>query len=108
VGNLDGGRFWFHYNLLIRFSSPQFIRIDEQFSDFEPVADAGVAGDGDVVGGVVEDAGAVEAFELAGVVVDEVVGAEDGLVAAEDDVGVGDGGEVALEPSMAAEAMKTS
>ena len=47
--------------------------------------DAGVAGDGDVVGGIVEDAGADEAFELAGVVVDEVVGAEDRLVAAEDD-----------------------
>ena len=47
--------------------------------------DAGVAGDGGVVGGVVEDAGAGEEFELAGVVVDQVVGAQDGFVAAEDD-----------------------
>ena len=36
--------------------------------------------------------------ELAGVVVDEVVGAEDGFVAAEDDVGGGDEGEVFGEP----------
>ena len=42
----------------------------------------------------------VEAFELAGVVVDEVVGAEDGFVAAEDDVGVGDEGEVAFQPAV--------
>ena len=62
--------------------------------------DAGVAGDVGVVGGVVEDAGAGEDFELAGVVVYEVVGAEDGFVAAEDDVGVGDEGEVALEPGV--------
>jgi len=72
---------------------------EEEGFDFEPVADAGVAGYGDIVGRVVENAGAGEAFELARVVVDEVVGAEDGLVAAEDDVGVGDGGEVALQPA---------
>src|SRR6185312_12919189 len=37
-------------------------------------------------------------FELARVVVDEVVSGEDGFVAAEDDVGVRDEGEVAAEP----------
>ena len=74
--------------------------------------DAAEAGDGGVVGCVVEDSLAdcpglfalgltlfvprmlppieiLEAAELAGVVVDEVVGAEDGLVAAEDDVSGG-------------------
>ena len=40
----------------------------------------------------------LEAVELAGVVVDEEVGAEDGFVSAEDDVRGRDEGEVALEP----------
>ena len=79
--------------------APKLLIAEEEGFDFEPVVDAGVAGDGDVVGGVVEDSGAGEGGELAGVVVDKVVGAKDGLVAAEDDVGVGEGGEVALEPA---------
>src|SRR5208283_4228478 len=96
---------------------------EEEGLDFEPVVDAAEAGDGGVVGCVVEDSPAdgsgrfalgstlfvprmlppiaiLEAAELAGVVVDEVVGAEDGLVAAEDDVGGWDGGEVALQPAV--------
>jgi hypothetical protein len=43
--------------------------VEEEGFDFEPVADAGVAGDGGVVGGVVEGAFAGEGRELAGVVV---------------------------------------
>jgi hypothetical protein len=50
------------------------------------------------VGRGVEDAFALKGAELAGVVVDEEVGAEDALVAAEDDVCGVDEGEVALEP----------
>jgi len=52
----------------------------------------------DVGWGGVEDALTLEQAELAGVVVDEEVGAEDGLVPAEDDVGGGDEGEVFGEP----------
>jgi hypothetical protein len=64
-----------------------------------PVVDAAEAGEVDVGWRGVEDAFAVgvaltvggfEEAELAGVVVDEEVGAEDGFVAAEDDVGGGD------------------
>ena len=62
--------------------------------------DAAEIGDGGVVGRVVEDSGTGEAAERAWVVVDEVVGAEDAFVAAEDDVGGGDGGEVAGEPAV--------
>ncbi len=83
----------------LRYASPSYFVQEEGF-DFQPVADAGVAGDGFVVGGVVQNAGAGEEFELTWVVVDEKVGAEDGFVAAEDDVGVGDEREVALEPAV--------
>ena len=78
----------------------QLFLAEEEGFDFEPVADAGVAGDGGVVGRVVEDAFAGEAAQLAGVVVDEVVGAEDGFVAAEDDVRRGDEGEVLVQPTV--------
>ena len=68
----------------------------------EPVVYAAEAGDVDVGWAGVEDAFAVlvvlEEAELAGVVVDKIVGAEDGLITAEDDVGCGDEGEVLGEP----------
>ena len=73
---------------------------EEEGLDFEPVVDAAEVGDGDVVGRVVEDSGTGEAAELAWVVVDEVVGTEDGFVTAEDDVGVGNEGEMAFEPGV--------
>jgi hypothetical protein len=72
-----------------------------------PVVYAAEAGEVDVGGAGVEDAFAVrvalivgrfEEAELAGVVVDEEVGAEDGFVAAEDDVGGGNEGEVLGQP----------
>ena len=59
---------------------------EKQLLDFEPVVDALETLDVDVVGRGVDDAFAFEAAELTGVVVDEVVGAEDALVAAVDDV----------------------
>src|SRR5665213_3959596 len=92
-----------HLGFILGWSGPSALGLflaEEELFDFEPVADAGVGGEVDVVGGVVEDAGAGEGFELAGVVVDEVIGEEDGFVAAEDDVGVGEEREVALEPGV--------
>jgi hypothetical protein len=87
---------------------------EEHFFYGEPVVYAAVAGDVDVGGGGVEDAfskgptvpaifsptilAILKQAELAGVVVDEIVGAEDALVAAEDDVGGGDEGEVFGKP----------
>ncbi len=93
---------------------------EEEGFDVEPVVDAAEAGDVDVGGRGEEDAfaaggfgvgggggvwggsgwvvGGLEEAELAGVVVDEEVGAEDGFVAAEDDVGGGDEREVLGEP----------
>ena len=92
--------------------------LSEEVFDFEPVFDAAEAGGAVVVGRVEEDASAGEALELAGVVVDEVVGAKDAFVAAEDDVLVGMNGKwrpsqryLALKEvgtSMAAVAMKIS
>ncbi len=80
----------------------------EEGLDVEPIVDAPVAGDVDVGGRGVEDAlpsvGAVDRrfalkeAELAGVVVDEEVGAEDGLVATEDDARGGNEGEVLGKP----------
>jgi hypothetical protein len=78
--------------------SGELFPAEEEGFDLLPVEDAGVVGEGDVVGRVVEDAGAGEGFQLAGVVVDEEVGAQDGLVSTEDDVGVGDEGEVTGKP----------
>jgi hypothetical protein len=72
--------------------------VEEHFFYGLPVVYAAVVGYVDVGGGGVEDAFAVEDFELADVVIDEVVGAEDGFVAAEDDVGGGDEGEVLGQP----------
>jgi hypothetical protein len=67
---------------------------------FFPVVDAEEAGGGEVVGGGVEEALALEAEEVFGQVVDEIVGAQDRLVAAEDVVGGRDEGEVALQPAV--------
>jgi hypothetical protein len=79
---------------------------EEHFFYGQPVVYAAVAGDVDVGRTGIDDAfadrGAVlvvlKQGQLAGVVVDEVVGAEDAFVAAEDDVRGGDEGEVFGEP----------
>ena len=73
---------------------------EKELFDFEPVVDAFEALDVDVVGRGVDDAFAFEAAELAGIVVDEIVGAEDALVAAVDDVRGRDEGEVLREPAV--------
>jgi hypothetical protein len=72
----------------------------EEFGDLLPVVDAGVAGNGEVVGCGVEQALAVKELEVAGLIVDEEIGEEDGLVSAEDVVGGRDEGEVALQPTI--------
>src|ERR1039457_3217409 len=72
----------------------------EVLGNLLPVIDADEAGGGEVVGGGVEDALAFKAEEVFGQVVDEVVGAEDGLVAAEDVMRGRDEGKVALEPAV--------
>src|SRR5215469_17069371 len=59
---------------------------------------AAEAGDVDVGGRAEEDAFAAKETKLARVVVDEIVAAQDALVAAEDDVRRGDEGKVLLEP----------
>src|SRR5579864_631839 len=65
-----------------------------------PVVDASEADGGDVVRRGVEEAAAFKALEVAGQVVDEILGAENGLVAAEDVVGGRDEQEVALQPAI--------
>ena len=62
-----------------------------------PVIHADEAGGRQIVGRGIEQALALKAEEIAGQVIDEVVGAEDGLVAAEDVVGGRNEGEVALK-----------
>src|ERR1039458_7550751 len=70
------------------------------FVNLLPVVYAHKAGGGQVVGSGVEQALALEAHEVFGQVVDEIVGAKDGLVSAEDVVGGRDEGEVALQPAV--------
>ena len=72
----------------------------EVFGNLLPVVDADEAGDGEVVRCGVEQALAFKVQQVAGLVVDEEVGAEDGLVAAEDVVSGRDEGEVALQPAV--------
>src|ERR1035437_1371464 len=67
---------------------------------FLPVVDASEPGGGEVVGGGVEQALAFKAEQVAGQIVDEVVGAQNALVAAEDVVRGRDEGEMALQPAV--------
>ena len=72
----------------------------EIFGDLLPILNSDETGIGEIVRRGEEEALAFEAKEIARKIVDEVVGAEDGLVAAEDVMGGRDEGEVALEPSI--------
>src|ERR1039458_9366126 len=72
----------------------------EVLGDLLPVVYADEAGGGQVVGGGVEDSLTFKAEEVFGQVVNEVVGAEDGLVAAEDVMRGRDEGKVALQPAV--------
>ena len=72
----------------------------EVVGDLLPVIDADEARGREVMRGGVEDALAFEADQVFGQVVDEIVGAEDGLVAAEDVMGGRDEGEMALQPAV--------
>ena len=78
----------------------RWLLAEKELFDFEPVVDAFESLDVDVVGRGIDDAFTFEAAELTGVVVDEVVGAEDALVAAVDDVRGGDEGKVLREPTV--------
>ena len=72
----------------------------EVLGDFFPVIDANETGRGQVVRSTVKEALAFKAEQILGQVVDQVVGAEDGLVAAKDVVGGRDEGKMTLEPAV--------
>ena len=65
-----------------------------------PVIDADKACSGQVMGSGVEQALSIKAEDIFRQVVDEIVGAEDGLVSAEDVVGGRYLGKVALQPAV--------
>ena len=73
--------------------------IGEVGGDFFPVVDAEEAGGAEVVGGCVEEALTDEVLDVAGEIVDEVVGSQDAFVAAKNVVGLRNEGKVALEPA---------
>ena len=77
-----------------------FLKGGEVLGDLVPVIDARKASDGEVVRRGVEQAPALKEQQVAGLIVDEEVGAEDGLVAAEDVVRGRDEGEMALQPAV--------
>src|SRR5271168_2367151 len=67
---------------------------------FEPIVDTLIARHAGIVRRVVEDALAFETPQLTRIIVDEVVRAQDALVAAVDDVRGGDEGKVLREPTV--------
>lgn len=71
----------------------------KELLNIEPVVDAPEALDGNVVGRGEEDSFAQEPAQLAGIVVDQVIGADDALVPAIDDMRRRDKGKMSFQPA---------